>query len=160
MQYQDLVLIIMGITTFSTSSRAAYFTLLAAYEHYKQENNFDRQDLIYLFVVALFHDYDPMKHFDKPHEDSVERFLRNDKSIKKFVSFKKIEKCDTMIFQSAKIRKFRRKYTLLCTMATNIAYLKASGSASTISTIEIFFHRISAVRSFLCFVNCCTSRHR
>ena len=26
-----------------------------------------------------------MKHFDKPHEDSVERFLRNDENIKKFV---------------------------------------------------------------------------
>jgi hypothetical protein len=64
---------------------AAYFSLLAAYDHYKQENNFDQQDLIYLFVAALFHDYDPMKHFDKPHEDSVERFLRNDENIKKFV---------------------------------------------------------------------------
>lgn len=64
---------------------AAYFTLLAANDQYKQEHNFDQQDLIYLFVAALFHDYDPMKQFDKPHEDSVERFLRNDKSIKKFV---------------------------------------------------------------------------
>ena len=77
------MLIIMGITTFSMSSEATYFSLLAAYDHYKQENNFDQQDLIYLFVAALFHDYDPMKHFDKPHEDSVERFLRNDENIKK-----------------------------------------------------------------------------
>ena len=64
---------------------AAYFTLIAAYDHYRQENNFDQEDLIYLFVAALFHDYDPMKHFDKPHEDSVEKFVRNDKRIKKYV---------------------------------------------------------------------------
>ena len=36
-------------------------------------------------MAALFHDYDPLKQFDKPHEDSVERFLRNDKRIKKFI---------------------------------------------------------------------------
>jgi hypothetical protein len=37
-----------------------------------------------LFVAALFHDYDPLKHFDKPHEDSVEAFVRADKQIKKY----------------------------------------------------------------------------
>lgn len=64
---------------------AAYFTLIAAYDHYKLENNFNQDDLIYLFVAALFHDYDPMKRFDKPHEDSVEMFVRNDKRIKKYI---------------------------------------------------------------------------
>ena len=60
---------------------------------------------------------------------------------------KKFEKFDTVIFQSARIRKFWREYTFLCTMATSIDYLKAS-----ISTLDIFFQRISAIRSSYCFV--------
>jgi hypothetical protein len=63
---------------------AAYFTLIVANEHY-EENKFSQQDIIYLFVAALFHDYDPLKQFDKPHEDSVEWFLRNDDKIKGFI---------------------------------------------------------------------------
>src|SRR5207237_8137723 len=39
----------------------------------------------YLFVAALFHDYDPLKEFDKPHEDSVERFIRSDPKIRQFI---------------------------------------------------------------------------
>jgi hypothetical protein len=64
---------------------AAYFSLVAAYGHYSHDFTFDQQDLIYLFVAALFHDYDPLKHFDKPHEDSVEAFVREDKQIKKYL---------------------------------------------------------------------------
>jgi hypothetical protein len=64
---------------------AAYFALIAAYGHYKRDYDFDQLDLIYLFVAALFHDYDPLKHFDKPHEDSVEAFVRADKEIKKYL---------------------------------------------------------------------------
>ena len=51
------------------------------------DNNYTKlvqDDIKYLFV-ALFHDYDPLKQFDKPHEDSVEWFLRSDKKIKKFI---------------------------------------------------------------------------
>jgi hypothetical protein len=65
---------------------AAYFTLLSASgQNKKEENKFSQQDIIYLFVAALFHDYDPLKQFDKPHEDSVEWFLRNDDKIKGFI---------------------------------------------------------------------------
>jgi hypothetical protein len=63
---------------------AAYFTLLAASGHY-EKNKFSQEDIKYLFVAALFHDYDPLKQFDKPHEDSVEWFLRNDNKIKGFI---------------------------------------------------------------------------
>jgi hypothetical protein len=45
---------------------AAYFALIAANGYY-EENKFSQDDIIYLFVAALFHDYDPLKHFDKPH---------------------------------------------------------------------------------------------
>jgi hypothetical protein len=65
---------------------AAYFTLLSASgQNKEEENKFSQQDIIYLFVAALFHDYDPLKQFDKPHEDSVEWFLRNDDKIKGFI---------------------------------------------------------------------------
>jgi hypothetical protein len=71
---------------------AAYFTLLAVnYGKVKNKNNndnnakFNQEDIKYLFVAALYHDYDPTKRFDKPHEDSVEWFLRNDNTVKKFI---------------------------------------------------------------------------
>jgi hypothetical protein len=63
---------------------AAYFALIAANGYY-EENKFSQDDIIYLFVAALFHDYDPLKQFDKPNEDSVEWFLRNDDKIKGFI---------------------------------------------------------------------------
>jgi hypothetical protein len=63
---------------------AAYFALVAANGHYK-EKKFSQEDIKYLFIAALFHDYDPLKQFDKPHEDSVEWFLRNDNKIKGFI---------------------------------------------------------------------------
>ncbi|VFJ12677.1 hypothetical protein [Candidatus Nitrosocosmicus franklandus] len=48
-------------------------------------NAISNQDMKYLFVAALFHDYDPLKKFDKPNEDSVEYFIRNDSKIRKFI---------------------------------------------------------------------------
>jgi len=63
---------------------AAYFSLLAA-KHQNSATKFSQQDIRYLFVAALFHDYDPLKAFDKPHEDSVERFIRSDAKINEFV---------------------------------------------------------------------------
>jgi hypothetical protein len=69
---------------------ATYFTLLAAKSHIGQNNienkdTFTMDDVKYLFVSALFHDYDPAKHFDKPNEESVEWFLRNDPEILRFI---------------------------------------------------------------------------
>ena len=75
---------------------AAYFTLLAASGQQKNEeeeeegpgienDKFSEEDIKYLFVAALFHDYDPLKQSDKPHEDAVEWFIRNDDKIRKFI---------------------------------------------------------------------------
>ena len=75
---------------------AAYITLLAVNNNNalnsevnnNNNNNYTKliqDDIKYLFVAALFHDYDPLKQFDKPHEDSVEWFLRSDKKIKRFI---------------------------------------------------------------------------
>jgi hypothetical protein len=77
---------------------AAYFVLLAANgqsdnneevaevvgKQYKRDK-FSEEDIRYLFVAALFHDYDPLKQFDKPHEDAVEWFIRHDEKIRRFI---------------------------------------------------------------------------
>ncbi len=73
---------------------ATYFTLLSANGHLLQNNNytsFTNEDLKYLFVSALFHDYDPIKKFDRPNEESVEWFLRNDPKIIKFIENVKLD---------------------------------------------------------------------
>jgi hypothetical protein len=68
---------------------ATYFSLLALDGLLRASNQdgkkFNDHDIKYLFVAALFHDYDPLKRSDKPQEDSVEFFLRKDKRIKKFI---------------------------------------------------------------------------
>lgn len=63
---------------------AAYFTLIAAHGQ-PASSSFTQEELTYLFVAALFHDYDPLKQFDKPHEDSVEKIIRSDKRIVQFI---------------------------------------------------------------------------
>jgi len=74
---------------------ATYFTLLSIKGHISKNKTdsffFSQQDIKYLFVAALFHDYDPSKKFDKPNEESVEWFLRNDPKIKKFVDLADID---------------------------------------------------------------------
>ncbi|MGC2427650.1 MAG: hypothetical protein WA421_11485, partial [Nitrososphaeraceae archaeon] len=73
---------------------AAYFTLLAANGQQNKEeeeeglgveNDKFSEDIKYLFIAALFHDYDPLKQSDKPNEDAVEWFIRNDGKIRKFI---------------------------------------------------------------------------
>ena len=65
---------------------AAYFTLLSANGLLHARPGFTQKDLDYLFVAALFHDYDPQKRFDKPHEDAVERIVRTDKKIVQLIN--------------------------------------------------------------------------
>ena len=38
-------------------------------------------DIKYLYVAALFHDFDPQKSVDKPHEESVLKFIASDKKL-------------------------------------------------------------------------------
>lgn len=65
---------------------AVYFTLLSISGINNAENfRISQEESTYLFVAALFHDYDPLKEFDKPNEDSVEFFIRNDPKIKEFI---------------------------------------------------------------------------
>ena len=60
-----------------------YTSLLAA----TRDNFFDldQKDLEYLYTAALFHDFDPQKSVDKPHEDSVVRFISLDRELQKML---------------------------------------------------------------------------
>ena len=57
-----------------------YVSLLAANQN---KVKFTDEDIKYLYVAALFHDFDPQKSVDKPHEESVLKFISR---IKNFVS--------------------------------------------------------------------------
>ena len=58
-------------------------SLLAA----KQKKiEFTKDDLKYLYVAALFHDFDPQKNVDKPHEESVLKFISMDKKLRQLIN--------------------------------------------------------------------------
>jgi len=61
-----------------------YITLLAA-SWEKKLQKFDQMDVEYLYTAALFHDFDPQKSVDRPHEESVIRFISLDKELKKLI---------------------------------------------------------------------------
>jgi hypothetical protein len=73
-----------GYHTIDHELEATYFTLLAA-SGLRPDKKLTYDDINYLFVSALFHDFDPLKEFDKPNEESVEQFLRHDSMIQKFI---------------------------------------------------------------------------
>jgi hypothetical protein len=45
-------------------------------------NNIRPEDFKYLYCAALFHDFDPQKSVDKPHEDNVIKFLMHDSTVR------------------------------------------------------------------------------
>jgi len=61
-----------------------YITLLAATWE-KKLQKLDQRDVEYLYTAALFHDFDPQKSVDRPHEESVIRFISLDKELKKLI---------------------------------------------------------------------------
>ena len=61
-----------------------YITLLAAIWENKIQR-LDKNDLKYLFVAALFHDFDPQKSVDRHHEESVIQFIELNKGLKKII---------------------------------------------------------------------------
>lgn len=57
-----------------------YVTLLSAnWDHLS--NQISNEDVKYLYAAALFHDFDPQKSVDKPHEDSVLKFISMDRKL-------------------------------------------------------------------------------
>ena len=52
----------------------------------KQISNLSSEDLKYLFVSAIFHDFEPNKIIDKPSEDNVLKHLSSDHIIKNLIT--------------------------------------------------------------------------
>lgn len=73
-----------GYHTIEHELEATFFTLLAA-KGQEIGKEFSYRDISYLFVSALFHDFDPLKEFDKPNEEWIEWFLRHDARVRKFI---------------------------------------------------------------------------
>jgi hypothetical protein len=61
-----------------------YVTLLAANMN-QTSGKFSKDDLKYLYASALFHDFDPQKSVDKPHEESVLKFISMDKKLRQLL---------------------------------------------------------------------------
>ena len=61
-----------------------YISLMAA-RWDSASNEITKEDLKYLYASALFHDFDPQKNVDKPHEESVLRFISLDKKLRELL---------------------------------------------------------------------------
>ena len=60
-----------------------YVSLLASNQ---KKVEFSNEDLKYLYISALFHDFDPQKSVDKPHEESVLRFISMDRKLRELIN--------------------------------------------------------------------------
>jgi len=65
-----------------------YISLLA---NSQKKVNFTAEDIKYLYVAALFHDFDPQKSVDKPHEESVLKFISMDKKLLQLITTAKLD---------------------------------------------------------------------
>ena len=61
-----------------------YVTLLAA-KWDSILNEVKDDDMKYLYAAALFHDFDPQKSVDKPHEESVIKFISLDRKLRELL---------------------------------------------------------------------------
>ncbi len=59
-----------------------YVSLLAT----NAEDGFTEEDAKYMYAAALFHDFDPQKSVDKPHEAEVVKFISGDRKIKEVLA--------------------------------------------------------------------------
>ena len=65
-----------------------YVSLLAKDQ---KKIRFTNEDVKYLYVAALFHDFDPQKSVDKPHEESVIKFISMDKKLDQLIKTANID---------------------------------------------------------------------
>ena len=65
-----------------------YVSLLAIEQGRVQ---FTDEEIKYLFIAALFHDFDPEKNVDKPHEESVIKFIATDKKLRQLINTANID---------------------------------------------------------------------
>ena len=68
-----------------------YVTLLAA-QWESIHGIIKPEDFPYLFVAALFHDYDPQKKVDKPHEEDAIKFVMTDEKLNSLLKDANIDK--------------------------------------------------------------------
>lgn len=68
-----------------------YVTLLAAHGE-NGHGMIKQEDFPYLFASALFHDYDPQKKVDKPHEEDAIKFVMTDEKLDSLLKDAKIDK--------------------------------------------------------------------
>ncbi|HSD04199.1 MAG TPA: hypothetical protein VLB45_00400 [Nitrosopumilaceae archaeon] len=57
-----------------------YVTLISA-QWQSLQNYITKDDMKHLFVAALFHDFDPQKQVDKPHEEDAVNFVKTDETL-------------------------------------------------------------------------------
>lgn len=67
-----------------------YVSLLSATLN-NTSKKFLNDDLKYLYAAALFHDFDPQKSVDKPHEDNVLKFISLDKKLRSLLDVAKLD---------------------------------------------------------------------
>ena len=67
-----------------------YVTLLAANMN-QTSGRFSKDDLKYLYASALFHDFDPQKSVDKPHEESVLKFISLDRKLRQLLDVARLD---------------------------------------------------------------------
>ena len=65
-----------------------YISLLAVKQDRVQLTN---EDIKYIFIAALFHDFDPQKSVDKPHEQNVIKFISTDKKLRQLINIANID---------------------------------------------------------------------
>ncbi len=65
-----------------------YVSLLAIKQN---KVEFTEKDIKYIYIAALFHDFDPEKNVDKPHEESVIKFISTDKKLRQLIDATNID---------------------------------------------------------------------
>ena len=65
-----------------------YVSLLAINQ---ERIKFSPEDIKYLYVAALFHDFDPQKNVDKPHEESVLKFISMDRKLRQLINMADVD---------------------------------------------------------------------
>ncbi len=65
-----------------------YVSLLATKQNKVQ---FTDEDLKYIYISALFHDFDPQKSVDKPHEESVLKFISMDRKLQELINIADVD---------------------------------------------------------------------
>ncbi len=65
-----------------------YIALLALHQ---QQVPISQEDAKYLYVAALFHDLDPLKNVDKPHEKDVLEFISKDQKLQNLINTANID---------------------------------------------------------------------